>query len=394
MKYETGTKVFSDWMIVDQIGEGETGKVYEIQTTTGGVISRAALKVIRIPSSPEAVEAAKARGMDEQAVKEYFQKIVNQVTGVCDQMCRLKGHPNLACWEEYQVIPQPEGFGWEILIRTELLTPFQNYLQGRPFNEEEIIHIGKELLNALDFCAQQGILHGNIKPENVFVSDNGQFKLGDFSVGRILRRMQGKFSDELEEYEAPEVYEKKPCGPEADMYSVGMLLYAFSNHGALPFYPPAPQRVTEEDKRNALERRMRGEEIAPPEGVENDLGAVIQKACSYQPEMRYRTAAELKSALQNILVQDAKQKNKKTVLVVVIVAVCVLLCAALLTWLFVTIFNVVKERTFQEENSIEIEMPEIEVPDPDVPEIEMPEIEVPDVTVPEIETPDFSFSTE
>ena len=68
MKYETGTKVFSDWMIVDQIGEGETGKVYEIQTTTGGVISRAALKVIRIPSSPEAVEAAKARGMDEKAV--------------------------------------------------------------------------------------------------------------------------------------------------------------------------------------------------------------------------------------------------------------------------------------------------------------------------------------
>ena len=79
MEYRTGTKVFSNWTIEKELGEGATGKVFEIQKTDYGITTRSALKVIRVPHSASDIRAALAEGMDEQSVSSYFKGFVDEI---------------------------------------------------------------------------------------------------------------------------------------------------------------------------------------------------------------------------------------------------------------------------------------------------------------------------
>lgn len=68
MEYRKGTVVFTNWIIEKELGEGATGRVFEIQKTDYGITTRSALKVIRVPRSSADLKAALAEGMDGQSV--------------------------------------------------------------------------------------------------------------------------------------------------------------------------------------------------------------------------------------------------------------------------------------------------------------------------------------
>ena len=93
MEYRTGTKVFSNWIIEKELGEGATGKVFEIQKTDYGITTRSALKVIRVPHSASDIRAALAEGMDEQSVSSYFKGFVDEIVKEIVIMTNLKSHP-------------------------------------------------------------------------------------------------------------------------------------------------------------------------------------------------------------------------------------------------------------------------------------------------------------
>lgn len=301
MNYTIGTKVFGDWEIVREIGEGSFGKVFEIRKDAYGVSTQSALKVIRVPKSQADIRAALNDGMDEQSVTSYFQGFVDEIIKEIAIMSTLKSHPGIVSCEDHMVIDHPGEIGWDIWIRMELLIPLQEYQASCPMDETAVRKMACDLADALAFCQKKALIHRDIKPENIFVSETGQFKLGDFGVARTAEKTTGGLSKKgTESYMAPEVYLGHPYGATVDIYSLGLVLYKFMNHGRLPLLPAYPAPITFADRENAMAKRMQGAPLPPPAAASPELSAVILKACAYDPKDRYRTAAEMLEALREI----------------------------------------------------------------------------------------------
>ena len=146
-----------------------------------------------------------------------------------------------------------------------------------------------------ELCAQLGNdaegFHGNIWPDNIRLDWEGKAILGEPSDEPPNRR-----EAEQVEYLSPEYFWDSEGSAAADVYSLGMLLYAACSGGYLPFQPRDGE-LTPKGRSGALRKRMKGEPIEPPTEVTPMLAEVIRKALSYEPEDRFISAAELLRAL-------------------------------------------------------------------------------------------------
>lgn len=293
-------KALGEWKIVKFLGSGQYGKVYEIQRENFGVIYRAALKVITIPASAEEVREIKATGMNDTEISNYFKGIVEDFVREFALMAKLKGHTNIVGYEDHQVLPSEDGVGWTILIRMELLTPLTDYVSQKQMTRRDVIKLGIDLCKALELCQRVNIIHRDIKPANIFVSEMGEYKLGDFGVARIVEQtMSGRTGTDT--YMAPEVYYEEKYGSSADIYSLGIVMYRLLNCNRAPFLPPYPNPVTYRNNAEAFRRRINGEELEEPSQADGRLAEIVLKACAYRKEDRYSSPEAMRKELEAIL---------------------------------------------------------------------------------------------
>jgi len=305
MEYVIGTKVFGDWEIIREIGEGSYGKVFELKKEQFGITSKAALKLIRIPKTRAEIREALSDGMDEKSVTTYFKGIVEQFVKEIAVMSELKGHPNIVGCEDFVVNAQEGSIGWDILIRMELMTPMLEYELQHKWTEEQVKKLAMDMCEALIFCQKKGLIHRDIKPGNIFVDAVGNFRLGDFGVARTAEKTMGGMSKQgTENYMAPEVYYVRPYGANVDIYSLGIVLYRLMNEKRLPFWPLPPEPVGFTDKIQALTKRMKGAEIPEPLHASEAFAKIILKACEADSKKRYHTAGEMLADLKGLTVHS------------------------------------------------------------------------------------------
>ena len=87
---------------------------------------------------------------------------------------------------------------------------------------------------------------------------------------------------------APEVFHGERYGIQADIYSLGLVMYKILNKGRDPFVDVTKQMIYYRDKEEALQRRMSGEALPLPADASEKLGKIIIKACDYNPIHRYK----------------------------------------------------------------------------------------------------------
>ena len=133
----------------------------------------------------------------------------------------------------------------------ELLTSLQQVLRERTLSEKEVIKLGKDISRALILCEKKHIIHRDIKPMNVMVSQFGDYKLGDFGVSKIMDHTTFATAMGTPEYQAPEVVHMEKYGHTADIYSLGIMLYWLLNNRRMPFIG-ADERITPEVKSTAM----------------------------------------------------------------------------------------------------------------------------------------------
>ncbi len=301
MNYTIGDFVFNDWQITREIGEGATGKVFEIEKNDSVISAKSALKVIRIPRSVSDVKTVMSEGMDEKSVTQYFREFVDEILREIKVMVSLKDHPNIVAYEDHTVIAHEDGVGWDILIKMELLTPLTEWMLNHLIDENTTIRIGSEISSALTYAFDNGLVHRDVKPENIFVDHTGHFKLGDFGIARTIEKTTGGLSKKgTESYMAPEVYLGQDYNEQIDIYSLGIVLYRLMNNNRLPFYPPIDQKISFSDREAALMKRVRGIPLPAPCNGSKEFQAIILKACEYLPENRYGTMHELYNDLQKL----------------------------------------------------------------------------------------------
>lgn len=301
-------QVWPEWNEDCVLGEGSFGKVYRAKRIEYGRTFYSAIKVLTVPKSQQEIKFARSQGMNDTEIYNYFQGLVDNLLNEITLMDNLKGAQNIVGIEDYKIIERQGEIGWDIFIRMELLTPFDSFVSNPEFSQKDVIRLGVDICTALEVCERNYIVHRDIKPDNIFISRFGEYKLGDFGIARKLEATQANLSRKgTLNYMAPEVYKSEEYGSNVDIYSLGLVLYTLLNNNRIAFLPPYPQPITYKDNEEALSRRLSGEPLLLPCNAGASLGAVIAKACAYRSQDRYQSATEFKNALineWNVLVQS------------------------------------------------------------------------------------------
>lgn len=181
--------------------------------------------------------------------------------------------------------------------------------------------IGKDICNALVLCKKHEIVHRDIKPQNIFVSANGDYKLGDFGIAKTVEKTMGGTKIGTYKYMAPEVYNNQPYGSTADIYSLGLVLYWLLNERRMPFMPLPPAKIMAGQDEEARHRRLSGEKLPAPAHGSGELKRIVLKACAHDPKDRYTSAAAMLDDLNEVsggaevilptVILDDKAKEKQ-----------------------------------------------------------------------------------
>lgn len=306
--YKQYEPIFGSWYITGLIGAGSYGQVYTIEREELGIKYQAALKVITIPFSDAELRNIESEGMTTAEVTSFYESMAHNISNEFILMSKLKGNSNIVSYEDHQVIEHPNDVGWDILIRMELLEPLVDRIKDEELEPDVIIKLGIDLCKALELCNKYGIVHRDIKPDNIFIAPSGDYKIGDFGIAKIIDSSsvglsrKGTFL-----YMAPEAYKGDRYGASADLYSVGLVLYKLLNNNRTPFLPEYPEPIHYNDREQSLFRRMQGERIPPIKGIDDELNRILNKACQYNSHDRYRRASDMRRDLE--VYQLNKQNN-------------------------------------------------------------------------------------
>jgi serine/threonine-protein kinase len=165
---------------------------------------------------------------------------------------------------------------------------------GRVFSATEVIEIGIELCRAVSAVHTAGLLHRDIKAQNVMVADDGRVVLMDFGTGRELSDAEATPLAGTPLYLAPELLLGREASVRSDIYSLGVLLYRLATR----CYPVRGEGLG--DLRQAHERHdIRDIRAARPD-VPPSLARVIHRALEGRPERRFENATALADALSSV----------------------------------------------------------------------------------------------
>ena len=298
--------LLGEWTIKRCIGSGSYGRVFEIERRDAlGTVNTSALKIISLPQSEDDLRSTiETNNLTGDSVSSYYRSCADAITNEIKLMSELKAQSNIVSYEDHKIVPHKDGIGWDILIRMELLTPLNVHLQRTvQMPRGEVVRMGVHLCRALELCQRHNIIHRDVKSENIFISADGNYKLGDFGVARTVLASSGALTQVgSPSYMAPEMFQAgKTYNASVDTYALGLVLYRCLNEGRLPFYPPYPQPLTPEDRNMAEGKRLSGLELPRAVNATAALDAILRKACAPDPAGRFASPTEMRLALEKLL---------------------------------------------------------------------------------------------
>lgn len=312
---------WEDWEIIESIGSGAYGQVYKVRRRIGMVETISAVKVVSIPYDFQEAEYVARDLPDMEALRDYYAKLVDDYVREIRAMVSLEGLTNIVSIEDYAIEPQVTGVGSCIFIRMEYLQSFPEYAAAHKMTEPEVIRLGIDMCTALGYCEDIKLVHRDIKPDNIFVSKHGDFKLGDFGIaGRIDNLTKTTSLKGTSSYMAPEVFTEQTYSAKTDLYALGLVLYRLLNNNKDAFINPMKQLVYARDREEALQRRLRGDTLPRPAACSDEMYAVLLKACAFRPEDRYSSAKDMRNSLVILAKnqtaessEDHTERNKEAV---------------------------------------------------------------------------------
>lgn len=301
-------QLWPGWRIVRELGAGSFGKVYEIHRQNGVHLEKAALKVIRIPSNPAELLQLRSEGVRSEKTEEFLARQVDDIRNEIGVMQKFVGYSNIVSYEDYLILKHQNNIGWDILIRMELLTALSDYMVTCPMTEELILKMGMDISQALIILHGAGIIHRDIKPQNIFINDRGFFKLGDFGISRSMPQTGGVMSFKGSvAYMAPETFAMRGTDARSDIYSLALVLHRCLNGGREPLLNTSD--FTPSQKEAAQHRRLIGEKLPAPAYASKATAKVLATALDPNPARRFQSASQFCQALQKAAAEIANRKR-------------------------------------------------------------------------------------
>ncbi len=215
---------------------------------------------------------------DAQSVKRF----INESKAVS-----MLNHPNIVKIFDVSV---RENLKYIVMERVEGIT-LKNYItQKGALPLKEILSVTEQILNALEHAHSKGIIHRDIKPQNIMLLKNGRIKVTDFGIAKLPNAETVTMTDKAIGtvfYISPEQASGKAIDPRSDLYSLGVVMYEMAT-GALPFMAESPVSVALMQV-SAQPKPPRDRNQSIPIGLEQ----VVLGAMEKKPERRFQSATQM-----------------------------------------------------------------------------------------------------
>ena len=221
-----------------------------------------------------------------------------------DAISRLQ-HPGIAALYEHGEVHLPEGSTLYIAMEFAPGRDLSARMLHEDFDEAAIVSVGRQIASALVVAHGQGVVHRDLKPANVVLNRDGQIKILDFGLAKLINEPVKRENPEHFEtqigmvvgtapYSAPEQLRGARTDPRGDLFSLGVILFQLAT-GRVPF----PGASTAE----MLERVHR--EPAPPLNTlvphyGDATTAIVDRLLAADPEDRFPSAVELVAAFEAV----------------------------------------------------------------------------------------------
>lgn len=264
---------FGSWRPVRQLGQGGMGQVYHAVRAVGDFEQQAAIKTLRADLlTPEAVRR--------------FQR-ERRILATLD-------HPNIA-----RLLDGGEDDPSQPYLAMEFVEglSIDRWAEGRDTREK--LELFSQVCAAVSYAHQHLVVHCDLKPSNILVNANGQIKLLDFGIARLISPdFETATAQHLTpHYASPEQLRNQALTTASDIYSLGVVLYKILT-GELP-YASATTKST--DPVELAKDICDSPPLQLGRGYPHDLGAIVSKALAKNPEDRYASAQAFARDIQNFL---------------------------------------------------------------------------------------------
>jgi len=278
---------YGRYQIVREVGRGSMGVVY--QALDPRIDRLVALKVLR---------------QDRMASDEIVRRFLKEAKAIG----RLT-HPHIVTVYD---IGEEEG---TVYIAMEFIegVSLAEFSQEKQLEAGDIISIGIQLAETLDFAHQRGVIHRDIKPSNIIVQKDGKIKITDFGIAHIedpsstVQTQAGEIIG-TPAYMSPEQVSGQSVDGRSDIFSLGIILYELST-GQRPFGDRNKGFLL---VFNEILKTAPKEPLAVNPFISKRFSGVIIKALEKEPGKRFQTGNNLAEALRECLnekVQDAIERS-------------------------------------------------------------------------------------
>ena len=243
------------------------------------------VKIVSLPASQAKMAALILAGAfaNREAALDYFKELADGVLEETELLQRLSKYDGFVSFENWQLVPmEDDESGYDIYLLSEYRPTLENVLRNNEMTHLQAVNLGLDLCAALSVARRYGYLYANLRPSNIYVCNEREFRIGDLGFLNMDSLPYASLPDKYRsDYTPPEISDAYAAlNSTMDTYAVGLLLYQAYNDGKLP---PV------------------GMSLDAPLHADLALSEIILKACAINPEDRWQDPVQMGQALANYL---------------------------------------------------------------------------------------------
>ena len=255
------------------------------------------VKIIPIPASQRKLDALLLTGAykDAEAAAVYFKELAEDTVKearLLQQLAKLEG---FLSYEDWQIVPMDSNdVGYDVYLLGSYKHSLEKYLRRNTMTHLGTVNLGIDLCSALSLCRRAGFIYTDLKPGNVFITGQREYRIGDLGFAKLGAMKYTSINPVyISRFTPPELHDPlATLNPTVDTYAVGMILYMIYNNGHIPFEGKAPLMI-----------------LPAPLNADYEMAEIILKACDPNPRKRYQSPAEMGKALVSYMQRNRINDN-------------------------------------------------------------------------------------
>ena len=244
------------------------------------------VKIISLPASQTKLDALLLAGAfsDRASALEYYHQLSQDILEEAVLLQRFAQLEGFVSYEGWQLEPMEDGSGYDVYLLAPYHATLERVWRKEPLTHLQAVNLGLDLCSALAACRRSGWLYADLKPENICICANGEYRLGDLGFISLASLDYAALPERYHTaYTAPEITDAySALNSTLDTYALGLVLYQVFNGGVLPEAAP-------------------GQSFRAPEYADVQMAQIILKACAPDPADRWEDPVRMGQALVSYL---------------------------------------------------------------------------------------------